>query len=128
MFDNAEIISCYTRQDAINDGLFIDVTETAKEAGLKYPVAVTSNLYHTYINPSDMPTGQDEKGRLWDVLWMLVCAIKGTVGKTDGNMSTYPVIFSDGKNQKEVTLWAVCEPTSPNDPSPSINIMLPEDY
>ena len=128
LFEDAEIISVYTRQDAINDGIFIDITETAKEAGIKYPTAVTSNLYHTYINPDPMPSGQDESGRLWDVLWMLVCAIKGMIGKTEGNMTIYPVSFYDGQRQREVTIWAVCEPTSPTDPAPAINIMLPEDY
>ena len=39
------IISVYTRQDAIDDGIFVDVSEMAKEAGIKYPVAITTNLY-----------------------------------------------------------------------------------
>ena len=117
------IIFCYTRKDAINDGTFIDITNTAKEAGIKWETAITSNLYHKYINPKPMPSCQDEKGRLWDVVWMLYCCIKGKIGKCDGNMATFPVIF-DGK---EVTLWAVIEAQSPTDPTPAINIMLPED-
>jgi hypothetical protein len=36
----------------------------------------------------------------------------------------YKVLFSG----KEVEVWAVCEAQSPTDPSPAINIMLPEDY
>jgi len=42
MSDN--VIYSYTRAQAIEDGMFVDVTETAKEAGFKYPVAITRNL------------------------------------------------------------------------------------
>ena len=120
MFNESDIIYSYTRQDAIADGVFIDVTETSKEAGIKYPVAITSNLYHKYINPKTMSTGQDEKGRLWDVLWMFSVEAR----KAKSSFIKFKVIFS----RKTVELWAVCEAQSPTDPSPAINIMLPEDY
>lgn len=44
-----EPIYIYTRKQAIEDGVLIDVTETAKEAGFKVPVAVTCAL-HEIIN------------------------------------------------------------------------------
>jgi hypothetical protein len=31
----------HTRADALRDGVLIDVSETAKEAGFRYPVALT---------------------------------------------------------------------------------------
>jgi len=126
MSDNVfgDVIYAYTRQNAIDDGTFVDVTKTAKEAGVKWEVAVTRNLYDTYIDPENMPVGQDKDGRLWDLLWMLTCCLKGTIGKCDGNMATYPVIFGN----KTVEVWAVVEAQSPTDPTPAINIMLPEDY
>jgi len=114
-----DVIYAYTRQDAINDGTFIDVSDMANEAGIKYPTAVTSNLYHKYINPTSMPTGQDEKGRLWDVLWMF----RNSARKSNGNKLNFKVIF----NRKTIELEAVCEAISPTDPNPAITIMLPED-
>ena len=114
------IISCYTRQDAINDGMFVDVSEVAKEAGVKIPVAITSNLYHSYINPSKMPTGQSKEGRLWDLLNVFAF----TARNTQGSFMEFVVKFSN----KNVKVWAVIEAQSPTDPSPAINIMLPEDY
>jgi len=42
MFENADLIHRYTRADALRDGVLIDVTATAKEAGFKYPVALTA--------------------------------------------------------------------------------------
>jgi hypothetical protein len=41
--DENEIIYSYTRKQAIADGVLIDVTELAKEAGFKCPVAFTSS-------------------------------------------------------------------------------------
>lgn len=114
------LIYAYTRQDAIADGTFIDVTETAKEAGVNIPVAITSNLYHKHINPDPMPTGQDEQGRLWDLLNMFVFNARNT----KDSFLKFNVKF--GRSVVEV--WAVCEAQSPTDPSPAINILLPEDY
>ena len=119
-----DIISVYTRQQAIEDGIFVDVTEVAKEAGIKHPVAVTANLFHTHVNPDPMPQGQDLQVRLWDLLNMFAFCCKGMIGKLDGNMAVFPVSFSG----TEVTIWAFIEPQSPTDPSPAINLMLPEDY
>ena len=48
----SDVVSTYTAEQAIEDGIFVDVTETAKEAGIKYPVAVTRNLWDTHIVPS----------------------------------------------------------------------------
>jgi hypothetical protein len=39
--DDAEIISAYSRALAIADRAVVDVTATAHEAGLKWPVAIT---------------------------------------------------------------------------------------
>jgi hypothetical protein len=42
MFENAGLIHCYTRADAIRDGVLNDVSETAREAGIRWPVALTA--------------------------------------------------------------------------------------
>jgi hypothetical protein len=39
--EEMEIISRYTRAEAISDGVLIDVTETAREAGIVHPTAIT---------------------------------------------------------------------------------------
>ena len=39
---NDKPIIFYTRADAIADGVLNDVSEIAKEAGIRYPVAMTS--------------------------------------------------------------------------------------
>ena len=54
--DSLEIIYVYTRAQALEDGVLIDVSDTAREAGFKCPVALTSAAYAdcvewTEVNP-----------------------------------------------------------------------------
>ena len=39
-----ELIFSYTRKQAIKDGVLIDVSKTAKEAGMRYDTAVTDGI------------------------------------------------------------------------------------
>lgn len=72
LFPDAELISVYTRAAAIEDGTLIDVTDTAKEAGFKIPVALTAAAWADCVawDQEHQGTHQDEAGRLWDVLSM----------------------------------------------------------
>lgn len=42
LLEGAELIHVYTREQAVSDGVLIDVTIPAREAGFRFPVAVTS--------------------------------------------------------------------------------------
>ena len=65
------VISTYTRAQAIADGFLVDVSETAREAGFNIPVAVTRGVWERLIAlPEGYQGFQDERGRLWDVLWI----------------------------------------------------------
>lgn len=72
-----EPISSYTRAQAIADGVLIDVSTTAREAGIVWPVALTSAAWADCVEWTDADekrkgySGQSESGRLWDVCWML---------------------------------------------------------
>jgi hypothetical protein len=75
MFEDADVIYSYSRAQAIEDGVLVDVSETAREAGIRFPVAVTAAVWAEYVAVPDAVEAQDEAGRLWDVLWMTRCAI-----------------------------------------------------
>jgi hypothetical protein len=79
------VISRYSRAQAIADGELVDVTETAREAGFRYPVAVTRALWERYIVPSAalQEQGQSASGRLWDVLNVLYFAIRRSTDAHD---------------------------------------------
>ena len=65
------VIFSYTRAQAIEDGILVDVSETAREAGFKIPVALSRGVWERLVAlPEGYQGFQDERGRLWDVLWM----------------------------------------------------------
>lgn len=68
----------YTRAQALDDGVLVDVTSMAKEAGFRLPVALTAAAWADAVawseEDSRRQTPQDESGRLWDVLWMAYMA------------------------------------------------------
>lgn len=81
MTEGWDLIHSYSRAQAIRDGVLVDVTGTAKEAGFKIPVALTSAVYEdcvawTEADNDRKGTLQDERGRLWDVLWMSLLAAR----------------------------------------------------
>jgi hypothetical protein len=120
------VIFAYTRKQAIADGVLVDVTETAKEAGFKVPVAVTHAVWAEYVAVPEGVEGQDEQGRLWDVLWMC------RYGITLGTSYKPEVLFrlhvrNDNREGVPplVTLKAVFGPD--DDASPCITIMQPDE-
>lgn len=75
-----EVVFSYTRKQAIEDGVLIDVTEAAREAGFRWPVAVTAAVWDDCVAWSDednrRQTWQDESGRLWDLLFVAAYAVQ----------------------------------------------------
>ena len=124
-FEDAEVIVRYTRAQAIEDGVLVDVSQASKEAGLIFPVAVTRRIWAEVITPSEgaRKEGQSESGRLWDVLWMLRVAIKAS--RTHGEELHYGVFVRDAGRSKEVELKAMCGPG--DDGKPVVTIMYPEE-
>jgi uncharacterized protein DUF6573 len=77
LFDGAEIISIYTRAQAIEDGILIDMTQEpfgtlAIGVGIKWPIAMTAAAYNSFVAIAESAghVGQDVKGRWWDVVYM----------------------------------------------------------
>ena len=119
-----EVIDSYSRAEAIEDGVLVDVSTVAAEAGIRYPVAVTRELRDTYIvpDPRSVRLGQSESGRLWDILWMYRMAVP----RSSGDTLYFRLYFIMKERQKRlVTLKAVCGPG--DTPEPVITIMLPHE-
>ncbi len=126
-----ETIYAYTRAQAIEDGFLVDLSEIAREAGFKIPVAVTSAVWEEYIawteEDTDNQTIQNQSGRLWDVLRMLLIAIKKAPSSADRLNYQLSVIPRDGKSQhpKLIELKALIDGGDNGDPV--ITIMLPNE-
>ena len=81
-----EVISSYTRAEALADGNLVDVTETSTEAGFRVPVALTRSVWTDCVEWTEednkrLGEVQDQAGRLWDVVWMAHVAAKHAARK-----------------------------------------------
>ena len=119
------VIYSYTRAQAVADGVQVEVTKTAKEAGISFPVFLTRTVFDAYVAVREGVTGQDEAGRLWDVIWMLRFAILRSRGGDRVPVALY--VRNDNRRAKLVKLIAQCGPLDMDDPAPAITVMLPED-
>lgn len=116
LFNESDLIFSYTRKQAIDDGVLIDVSGTAKEAGFKFPVAVTNRVWGE-ITPKNELNGQSTMGRLWDMLTVLRFSIKSSKGSD--------IAFKFLVSGKYLHLNANCGPG--DDMEPVITIMLPHE-
>jgi len=121
-----EPVAVYTRAQAIEDGVLVDLMQAetvglVREAGFKFPVAMTAGAFAATVAiiGGPLPEGQDIQGRLWDVLWMLSCAIRAA-SRTD--RVAFRVSVWNGRRREEVKLWALCGPG--DDAAPVVTVML----
>ena len=121
-----EVIYAYTRAQAVADGFQVEVTETAREAGILFPVFLTRAVYDAYVTVPPRVTGQDEAGRLWDIVTMLRFAIHKAQPDQDRlHFALY--VRNDNRRPKLVKLIATCGPLDIDKPRAAITAMLPEE-
>lgn len=132
LFGEAEVIHSYTRAQAVDDGMLVDVSEVAREAGFRFPVAMTAAAWGDCVEWSDedskRQTYQDEAGRLWDVLWMGMCAARSAASRniSQASFSLYRVPRGGRGMQPRLTqLKLVVGPG--DDGEPVITVMLPNE-
>ncbi len=116
--DDENIISRYTRENAIDDGVLVDVTEQAKETGIRLPTVITDHLQQVLEDIPETSAGQDYRGRLHDVLWMTFLKLRAIQATRDDDFPALIDVIIDARKQ---TLWAVVD-------GEGLTIMFPEDY
>jgi hypothetical protein len=124
-FSDTDIICQYTRADALEDGFQTDVSATAREAGIRFPVFFTKAVFDRYITVPPAVSYQDEAGRLWDIIWMLRQAMVSS--PPGGSDLQFTVHVNNGGRPEPVRLFATCGPMDIDDPTPVITVMLPEE-
>ena len=105
-----EVISSYSRRDALEDGVLVDVSEFAREAGFKWPLAVTRGVWEI-LEPSDdlKAEGQSWNGRAWDMLTILRYAIRNASRPDEVHFSPL-FVLKPGREAVPVALWAKSGP------------------
>lgn len=123
------IIYGYSRAQAISDGVLVDVSAMAKEAGFSVPVAMTSAAWADCVEWSDQDSSrqvhQDESGRLWDVLWMSHLAARRAQGETVAVQLYRVPRGGRGRMPRKTTLRMNIGPGDAAEPV--ITVMLPGD-
>jgi hypothetical protein len=123
VWDDAEVISTYTREQAIEDGVLVDVSEMACEASFKVPVAITRAVWEDINDiPPSRKGVEDWRGRLWDLLWLGAAAAKGSrAGQPE---MLYRLVMSVGRKK----LYTAKLHIGPGDEGePVITLMRPEE-
>lgn len=120
-------IHVYTRAEALADGVLVDVTKAAQEVGFRLPVAMTKGVWSEAVAWSDdplhlPPAGQDERGRLWDVLMQARIAARRARNESVLTFDVLRVIYSAAKPTK-ITLKMAIGPGDGGEPI--ITILLP---
>jgi hypothetical protein len=143
MFEDADLVSAYTRAQAIADGTLIDLTDATDRDGrklspFKWPIAMTAAAFSESIAAGGewrpdaggdetlvLPGCQDFAGRVWDVFWMLLVAIRQAPGETDCVRFAVSVL-TDGVGRRRTvrlkSVWGLGD-----DGEPVLTIMLPEE-
>lgn len=131
MWEGAAIIDAYTRAQAIEDGVLVDMTQgelgaAAREAGFQFPIAMTETAFAKYValTPAAVRAGNDINGRWWDILWMLKREIKTARGGTSELLFHFHCVVDRVRPTPSV-LKSVCGPGDHGEPV--ITIMLPEE-
>jgi hypothetical protein len=120
------IVYTYTRAHAVSDGFQIEVTKTAQEAGIRFPVFLTRAVYDAHVTVPPDVEAQDEAGRLWDILTLLRHAIrKAQPGQTRLPFALY--VRNDNRRPRLVKLIATCGALDGDDPQPAITVMMPDE-
>lgn len=135
-FKGFEVVNTYTRAEAIADGTLVDVSDTARKMGFKFPVALSAAVWHDVAQWTDYDdakqggAGQSTEGRLRDLLLMGFQAIKraprgGGLSRLEFSMLRVP---RDGQSAKPTLVEHLILHCGPGDNlEPVLTIMFPDD-
>lgn len=129
--DDDEVIFSYTRAQALTDGVLVDVTQMASEAGFRFPTAITADLdVRLKINEREKSLGQSYDGRLWDVLFLAAFAAR-RLGQADRGSFDVSLFEAEATpphrtHRNTLSLWMVVGPGDQGEPV--ITIGFPEDF
>lgn len=126
-----KVVSVYTRAQALADGVLINAGPMAREAGFRWPVAITAAAWEDCVawreTDSDRQTHQDQSRRLWDVLFMAAYAARSKADADSQMLFELYRVPRDGRSTAAelTTLKLVVGPG--DDAEPVMTILLPQE-
>ncbi|MCS6294078.1 MAG: hypothetical protein H8J66_13485 [Nitrospira sp.] len=113
------------RQEAIQSGVLIDVTPTAKELGLTFPVTITKPLWDIGIVTNQSLSQEEQTGRLRDVLMAFRLRLASLA--TISPLIDFPALLAMPPSTvpQPVPLFAIIQPDSGN--QANVTLLLPNE-
>lgn len=107
----SEVIYACTRAQALEDGVLVDVSATAREAGFRHPTVITADL-HAALTPNrrERSMGQTYEGRLWDVLFVASLAARRSIWESQTAFSVSQAVCPGERgrlHRRTLHLWIV---------------------
>jgi hypothetical protein len=115
-----EVISSYSRKEAIEDGILCEVpAELQKDAGFKYPIALSSGVYAIIEQAIEKSKEMNDfEGIVWDILTIL----KYNIARSkDPQRVDFEVIIW----RQHYKMYSICG--AGDNGEPVITIMLPNE-
>lgn len=122
-FEDFDVIDVYSRTEAIDDGFLVDLSSSAKEAGIQYPVAVTSTVYADCIAFPVDEGCLDELERTVDLMTTIQALARAGRGERE-IIFEMPIEDDTGECQG-VALKLVCGPGDFGEPC--LTVMKPDE-
>ena len=124
--DDWNVVYSYSREQALADGVLVDVTETANSLGFKVHTAVSATLYHGYVEPPAGVTGEGQSvtGRLHDLLFLVLCSAKRSHPGADRATVRIAFLMEPGRTE---TVDVIAHIGPGDHGEPVLTMMLPED-
>lgn len=112
-------------KQAIETGALIDVTATAKQLGLSFPVTVTKPLWDVGIAPSNTLTQEEQSARLRDVL--MAFRLRLATQPSISPLIDFPALLAlpPGTVPQPVPLFALIQPDE--DHRAMVTLLMPNE-
>jgi len=119
-----EVISVYTRQQAIEDGVLVPCPPAIlREAGFVIPLCFTHTVFAIIEQPCDDGIHSLD-GVIWDVLWMLHLAAKKF---GDKQIIPFEVFIHNTKKRRDILHKFICHIGPGDTAAPVLTVMFPSE-
>lgn len=116
-----KVIHSYSRQNALDDGCLVDVSEVARKYGIRFPVAVTNSVYAAFAE-----TEEDDGTTEHVCIENMVRVFRSQLGGCEDDTLLFGVHAPGSQpGDKMTSLKAVIAPG--DNYEPVITIMMPEE-
>ena len=124
-----EVIDVYTCRQALEDGVLVEVSWMAEEAGLPCPTAITAGLHDDLPSiPRERTFSQSYEDQFWDVLFLARLTARRRIWENPTAISINQAVCPEIERRQHLRMLDMWLHAGPGDNlEPVITIGIPED-